>query len=175
MQIHPYASYFSVPFSKEKLYTRTCAYTCAYTHIRVSQYYMPYFVGRFLDIKINTKIHINIYPEGPSWKVRTFLISSSMFTRLIFPTINGLYRKRKNINNLLIFTFVQAMLEMAACSRTHSSALRGKETPQVLEGSACTCILYFACRFLNSTPQFLCSIDCADIDLISKFPPKREI
>jgi hypothetical protein len=44
-----------------------------------------------------------------------------------------------------------------------------KRNLQVFEESAC--IFYFTCKFLNSAPQFISSIDCTGIDLISKFPP----
>jgi hypothetical protein len=76
------------------------------------------------------------------------------------------------MNNLLIFTFMYAMLEMACMLTDTQLSTAWIRNWQVFEESACT--LYFTCKLLNLTPQFLSSLDCTCIDLISEFLPPKE-
>jgi hypothetical protein len=47
-----------------------------------------------------------------------------------------------------------------------------KRNSQAFEEFAC--ILYFTCKLSNSTPQFPSSIGCTGIDLVLKYPHKKE-
>jgi hypothetical protein len=84
---------------------------------RMSRYYVPYFTGLFLHVKVSKRGVRNTHPEDLPYSDPTLLISSSMLTPQSLPKFNELCIRRKQTKELLInfiFTFLQEVAETAS-------------------------------------------------------------
>jgi hypothetical protein len=61
----------------------------------MSHYYVPYFTGCFMDMKVSKNRSYGYVLQRPSFKDAPFLISTFMVTPEIFPEFNWFYIRRK--------------------------------------------------------------------------------
>jgi hypothetical protein len=91
----------------------------------------------------------------------------------VLPKLYIRRNKTKELSITSLFLLYYKMLETASMfTATHPRSGK-KKNLQALEDSGC--ILYFTCKFLNSTRQFLSSIDCTGIDLDFKVSLQQNV
>jgi hypothetical protein len=98
---------------------------------------------------------MNMCPEGLPQEV-TFQDLRVMY----YETTN-----KSAIHNLITFTLLQDVLEMASTFTDTQLCFTRKINSRAFGNSVCIIYSYFACKLPNLKLQFLCSIDCTGIAL----------